>query len=217
MPALCIVVVLFASIAALCWCQEFRTIVVRVAKDGTPAPVSFTSVTYPDETVKENVRKFCSSIEATGEVCEKAVYDRFMEKQDQTQSMWSNRSQVAMRFLTDIVTQECDGEHAFASREKCELQISYAARSVKTLHAFQLSYKAEDLAEHDKVVTLPSGWRESIEDNTFAFPGKVKALQDLADDSRVVRICEVGFNFGHSVSPHNRHLYSTALLLKSAD
>jgi hypothetical protein len=189
-----------ASVAVLSHSQDIRTIEISVARDGTTTPVPFSSVTFPDEAVKQNVRRFCSSIDAAGEACEKAVYVRFAGAHPRKSPTWSNRSEAATMFMADIIAQECSGSHAFQSRETCEQQIENGARSVKMVHAFQLGYQAEDLAEINTLVELPAGWRQLIEGNTFAYLGKVKTLQNLADDARVVRICEVGFNFGHSVS-----------------
>jgi hypothetical protein len=196
-----LVVLLFFSLAvSISRCQEIHTIVVSIVRDGVTSAVPFSSSTYPDELVRQNIRRFCSSIEASDDICEASIYARFAGSQPQKRNPWSNHSQVAMRFTADIMAQECSGSHPFQSRETCYQQVGNAARSVKMIYALQLSYKAEDLAESSTLVDLRADWRQQIEGNTFGFMGKVKALQNFADDPRVQRICEVGFNFGHSVS-----------------
>lgn len=90
-------------------------------------------------------------------------------------------------------------DHGFDSVEECMRGMRKALQTAKVIKAYQMSQDLIDTITLNKIIPMDEGWQYNVEGNTFNYSSKVRRLQELADDQRVVRICEVGFNMGHSV------------------
>ena len=102
------------------------------------------------------------------------------------------------RFYCDRDIFEIDVIQNFAetSLRDHPLLTASAVRSIKVAEFFRRTAVLDTgIAAHH-----PNGsdWKRRIEGNTLAYYHKITRLSELADDSRVQTICEIGFNCGYS-------------------
>ena len=117
---------------------------------------------------------------------------------------WFDEKLVKSSFTSDIVRAVCDDDSMssmYGSRIKCLAKVRLGVRSVKMYLAFMGVQKLAEIVDNDELIEQEANWMSNIEGHIFAYKDKVSFLQATADDPRVKTICEIGFNFGHSVSP----------------
>lgn len=179
---------------------------VKVAgPDGSLTRRKFQPTTDSESGLLHEASVFCHTISATSGNCEETLVDRY--KALRFVPTWRNEAELAHRFAHDQTNDYCNassGFRGFGTYTECYGNVTKAIRRSKVVNAYQLSYKAEALISNNTLVPVPTGWQDGLEGNTFKYITKVEMLQDLADDARVVQICEIGFNMGHSVSTRTR-------------
>jgi hypothetical protein len=115
--------------------------------------------------------------------------------------IWTDPLAIGSRFAFDLANEECTSvASGFASIDDCLNGTTIAIQYAKLVLAYQTSYKAVDIITNNTMIPMAAEWQKGVEGNSFAYSAKVRMLQEIADDPRIVRICEVGFNMGHSVS-----------------
>lgn len=186
---------------------------VKVAgPEGSVTLRKFQPATDSESGLQQEAADFCQSISANSEDCEQNVIDLY--NRIRSLPTWKNGEELAHRFAHNQATDYCNEPtqyRGFSSYDECYANVTRAIRRSKVVNAYQLSYKAEALISNNTLMPLPAGWKDGVEGNTFQCITKVQALQDIADDPRVVRICEIGFNMGHSVSHSSARFHKHTL------
>lgn len=179
-----------------------RTIKIKLTEEGgVSSNHEFTSSgAEGSDELRRDIKMFCETVAPTSQDCEAAVSLNFATTQVMAAAPWSNRETVLQNFTSDLVGMTCiPNTHRFPNEDLCRKRLTSAIRGIKMVQAFQTSYKLTDMINNNTRIPMEPGWQDNIEGNSFAYASKVGLLQDQVDDERVVRICEVGFNMGHSV------------------
>lgn len=196
---------IIAYLAILVRCEPV-TIDIRVVN----SEGGYTTRTFTHEPVQNpasglsldaSIDSFCTSVSVPLESCRASILSEYERLTSSTEiAPWSNHLTVLQRFASDIVADACR-DHT--SDSQCIARSTEVIRSVKLYHAFSAIRTLFEEIEKNGLVPLPEHWRRGVEGHTFLFKDKVHTMQELADDPRVERVCEVGFNMGHSVRSDN--------------
>jgi hypothetical protein len=117
-------------------------------------------------------------------------------------SPWLIPDVAKYSFTSDLIQAICQSSEyltRFENEIQCQEQVENDVRAKKAwLSLYEVLPLRDSIVENDLIVM--KDWEGVIEGHTFVFYEKIKALSKIADDPRVTTICEIGFNFGHSVS-----------------
>lgn len=175
---------------------------VQVAISTTPGEsltTTFTATRLDLAALHHEVQQFCRSIDGQ-DGCVDSIHSEISSWRMQA-GIWNHPQLVGQHFTADLVATECQqwSVRGYANESDCIAKADGAIRSVKVAGAFPLADQLVRMVNDNNLVPLSADWKSDIEGNTIGFIRKVQFLHALADDSRVERICEVGFNLGHSV------------------
>jgi hypothetical protein len=133
-------------------------------------------------------------------------------------SPWLINEVVRNSFSLELINSICQSKK-LNSRFKTEQECSkHLEKDIRTKKVWMSLYDVLPLREHmihNQLVVLEN-WADVIEGHTFSFYDKIKRLSKLADDPRVTTICEIGYNFGHSVSSLFSSLFHVILIFLSS-
>lgn len=118
-----------------------------------------------------------------------------------TQSPWLIDDVVRHTFTFDLIEAVCKSElgKRYSSYKKCSKKVKNHVQTKKSwLAQYDVLKLRSNMLNSDKIIL--ENWSDTIEGHSFAFYQKIRTLSSYADDPRVSTICEIGFNFGHSVS-----------------
>lgn len=149
--------------------------------------------------LKAQIYKFCTSLMNAPDHCELATYSEFLKIHQQSQP-WISGGVIMESFTRDLSISLCSVEmgYHFNNVEECFREVSSAIRSEKMYRAFTAIPGVMDFIERDELVKVSPYWKDGVEGHTFMYADKLRIMQELADDPRVERVCEIGFNMGHS-------------------
>lgn len=135
--------------------------------------------------------------------CPNLLYNETLQRRSQA-GIWIHSQLVRNHFTSELVEVECQSwmNRKYPTKSECLSIADAAIRSVKVATAFPIASDLIGRITDNELVKVSADWHDTIEGNTFHYYRKVAFLQTLADDARVERITEIGFNAGHSVSPH---------------
>jgi hypothetical protein len=182
---------------------ERHSINVSIAEvDGATTVRTFAPKSKDSAGLLAEAAEFCTAVSAITESCDITLVEQYMMSLQHVTPLWNNSGEIAGRFTDDVVSDYCRSPqvHGFTNHDECSSMLRQAIRGTKLVHAYQASYRAADLISKNTLIPMTSDWGDTLEGNSFYYVTKVEMLQNFADDARVVRICEVGFNMGHSVS-----------------
>lgn len=177
-----------------------------VDDDGSVSTSTFTYANQLDPAdhkhidLKMQIDSFCRSFRNAPLSCAESTYSEFMRIYKANQP-WRSEEAILSSFSEDLAIEFCssaDSTH-FASAEECYSETIAAIRSVKLYNAFIRVHDLRASINRNTLVPMAMNWEKGIEGHTFLFADKVRIMQELADDHRVERVCEIGFNLGHSV------------------
>lgn len=175
------------------------------SEDGSSKFVQFQHSTDSKLEIIEAIKEFCSSLKNMDpNYCEAALYTEYVKlsEKDMKVPEWLREKVVQNNFSEDLLLVACNEMNLvyYDNLNDCRERAGKAIRSVKMYLA---SYHMKETIDHidkNQIIPVPSDWKLSVEGHTFMFEGKIRLMQELADDPRVENICEIGLNLGHSVS-----------------
>jgi hypothetical protein len=162
---------------------------------------------YDIASLKKISTEFCGAKAALIKNCHEQLLRRFLkssysENANHDKMPWFEEEVVKMSFTSDIVRAVCDDEtlsSVYGNRAKCLAKVRKGVRSVKMYLAYTGAEKLAEMVNKSELIPQEANWMNNVEGHTFAYKDKVSLMQSTADDPRVETICEIGFNFGHSV------------------
>jgi hypothetical protein len=117
-------------------------------------------------------------------------------------SPWLIPDVAKYSFTSDLIQAICQSNEylsRFENENQCAEQVESDVRAKKAwMSLYEVLPLRDSMVKNDLIVL--KDWTDAIEGHTFVYYEKIKALSKIADDPRVTTICEIGFNFGHSVS-----------------
>lgn len=175
------------------------------SEDGSSKFVQFQHSIDSKLDVIEAIKEFCSSLKNMDpNYCEASLHAEYVKLNEQEMKVpeWLREKVVQNNFSEDLLAVACNAMNLvnYDNLNDCREKAGEAIRSVKMYLA---SYHMKEIIEHidkNQIIPVPSDWKLNVEGHTFMFQGKIRLMQELADDPRVESICEIGLNLGHSVS-----------------
>lgn len=171
----------------------------------TTAAFSYSEPLDPDDEfhfdLKLQIDHFCTSMQRVPHNCAVAMYAEF-RRLCALKMPWLSEKTILNSFTEDLANQYCSSVEIvhFADASECYRKATAAIRSVKLYNSFMRIRDLSTSIDLNTLVPMPPNWKQGIEGHTFLYVDKVRIMQELVDDTRVERVCEIGFNMGHSVS-----------------
>ena len=161
------------------------------------------TISYRD--IYEKIGHFCRVTLGLPSNCKILLLRQLLRKLSADMSYpspWLIDDVAKYSFTSDLIQAICQSNEyltRFENEMQCQEQVEDDVRTKKTwLSLYEVLPLRNRMVENDLIVL--KDWNDVIEGHTFGFYEKIKALSKIADDPRVTTICEIGYNFGHSVS-----------------
>lgn len=201
----CIVGVLLSLVLKLVHAQVSLNLQL-MNNDGTFTAADFSYSEYIDPEddqlidLKLQIDRFCTSLQRAPHSCAVAMYEEF-QRLHALISPWLSEYTILNSFSHNLASQYCSTivNTNFTDADECYNNATAAIRSVKMYNSFMRVRSLTAAIDQNTLVPMPPHWTQGIEGHTFLYADKVRIMQELADDARVERVCEIGFNMGHSV------------------
>jgi hypothetical protein len=195
-------------------CQQFFTLSVNESPEDQfdffyEMKTNNTSLTsIPNyKIIQEEIRKYCTTntwVSSSSSQCQSALTIELLVKLSKMTgqaSPWLINDVVRASFSSDLINLICFTKKLnlrFETETECSKHLE---KDIRIKKAWLSLYDVLPLREHmlqNNLIVLEN-WNDVIEGHSFGFYDKIKKLSKLADDPRVTTICEIGYNFGHSV------------------
>lgn len=166
---------------------------------GDTSPAVFNALSLDRANLLAEAQFFCASISGSAD-CTEVLTSEVLNRRSH-RGLWNYPQLVLHHFTADLVAAECQSWsiRGYSNPSDCFSRADTAIRSVKVANAFPAAEKLIRTVNDNAIIPMAANWKDDIEGNTIGFIRKVHFLQALADDVRVERIAEIGFNLGHSV------------------
>jgi hypothetical protein len=164
---------------------------------------NFFSIDFPD--ISGKIEIYCQETFGLPSNCKILLLRQLLKKLSSDMkypSPWLIPAVVRSSFTSDLIQAICQSNEylsRFENENQCAEQVESDVRAKKARFSVTdvLSLR-NNVVKNDLIVM--KDWDEVVEGHSSNFYEKIKALSKIADDPRVTTICEIGFNFGHSVS-----------------
>jgi hypothetical protein len=149
-----------------------------------------------------NIKQVCEQIfPSDSTLCQSMLFERYVEEY---KSHYFSLENINSHFTADLSKAYCNLANALStyssSIDKCLSDVTDDIRSIKAMRFYETIPKMFDFIDSNEIIVVHKNWKMGIEGSIMQYHDKIVALQEIADNSNIQNICEIGFNLGHSVS-----------------
>ena len=154
--------------------------------------------------IEEYCQHISSSTSSNSNNCKRSLLAellKLLSTKFDYESPWLIDLVARYSFTRDIVEAVCNSNlgKRFNTNKKCIEKVTNQVRTKKTWLSQYDVLSLNNKVLNNDLIPLEN-WKGIIEGHSFLYYDKIRTFSELADDPRVSTICEIGFNFGHSVS-----------------